>query len=159
MGKYTSEDLTEALSAVNSIIRKCEKAQVKFQEGNSQHTLLKNRLKAMYISKTLIAEKLSKMEPTTEPHTISDDSCNSELLLSNLDKLHTTDLGAERIRKNLSLESNDVVDWCREKIKASKAKITRWGKNWYISVDGCRITVNAQSYTIITAHNVDQVRN
>ena len=30
--------------------------------------------------------------------------------------------------------------------------ITRKGKNWYITVEGCIITVNAHSFTIITAH-------
>jgi len=70
----------------------------------------------------------------------------------NLDKLHTTDLGVLRIRKNLSLDEEDVVAWCKDKIKAENADITRKGKNWYISVDGCIITVNAHSYTIITAH-------
>lgn len=62
MINYTVEELTEALRAINSIIQKCEKAQEKFPEGNSHHTLLRNRLKAMYISKTLITEALSKME-------------------------------------------------------------------------------------------------
>ncbi len=152
MGKYNNEELTEALRAINSIIHKCEKAQKKFPEGKSQHTLLRNRLKAMYISKTLITETLSKVESTAEPQTLSDDNCNSELLLSNLDQLHTTDLGTERIRKNLHLDTDDVVGWCREKMKAVNALITRKGKNWYIAVDNCEIAVNAHSYTIITAH-------
>lgn len=60
MNEYTVEELTEALRAVNSIIGKCEKAQEKFQEGNSHHTLLRNRLKAMYISKSLITNEISK---------------------------------------------------------------------------------------------------
>lgn len=73
-------------------------------------------------------------------------------LLKNLDKLHTTELGAIRIRRNLSLDTEDVVLWCQTKIKSDNAVITRKGKNWYINVDGCIITVNAYSYTIITAH-------
>ncbi|MCC0782631.1 DUF3781 domain-containing protein [Clostridioides sp. ES-S-0108-01] len=73
-------------------------------------------------------------------------------LLRNLDKLHTTELGVVRIKKNLSLETNDVVNWCKTKIESSSAVINRKGKNWYISVDNCIITVNAYSYTIITAH-------
>ncbi len=75
----------------------------------------------------------------------------NELIL-NLDRLHTTELGIERIKRNLCLEAGDVVGWCREKIKASDSGITRKGKNWYISTAGCVITVNAYSYTIITAH-------
>jgi hypothetical protein len=59
MSDYTKGELEEALKAVNSIISKCEKAQEKFSEGNSQHTLLKNRLKAMYISKPLITNEIS----------------------------------------------------------------------------------------------------
>jgi hypothetical protein len=55
MGKYTREELLEALRVVSSTISKCEKMQLKFRDGTSQHTLLKNRIKAMYISKSLIA--------------------------------------------------------------------------------------------------------
>lgn len=73
-------------------------------------------------------------------------------LLQNLDKLHTTELGVVRIRKNLFLDTDNVVDWCKTKIKSFNASIIRNGKNWYVNVDGCIITVNAYSYTIITAH-------
>lgn len=59
MGQYTRDELAEALRAIASIIHKCEKAQEKFPEGTAHHTLLKNRLKAMYISKTLIEEALN----------------------------------------------------------------------------------------------------
>ena len=71
-------------------------------------------------------------------------------LLSNLEKLHTTELGVERIRGNLNLDTDDAVKWCRQKIE--KADIVRKGKNWYARTDDCVITVNAHSYTIITAH-------
>jgi len=77
----------------------------------------------------------------------------TELLL-NLDKLHTTDLGAVRIRKNLSLEVEDVIRWCKDKIQKPNALIIRRGKNWYVDIEGCKITVNAHSYTIITAHRI-----
>lgn len=73
-------------------------------------------------------------------------------LLNNLDKLHTTELGVVRIKKNLSLNTDDVVGWCRTKINSNKSVITRNGKNWYVYIDDCVITVNAHSYTIITAH-------
>lgn len=65
MPEYTPDELTDALRAVNSIIHKCEKAQQKFPEGNSHHTLLRNRLQAMYVSKALIAEKLSDRNSQT----------------------------------------------------------------------------------------------
>lgn len=73
-------------------------------------------------------------------------------LLLHLNQLHTTDLGVVRIRKNLSLDTDDVVSWCREKICSPSSSIVRKGKNWYVAIDGCVITVNAYSYTIITAH-------
>ena len=75
-------------------------------------------------------------------------------LLENLDRLHTTELGVIRIKKNLSLNVENVIEWCKEKISLSNAKIIRKGKNWYITIDNCIITVNAYSYTIITAHKV-----
>lgn len=73
-------------------------------------------------------------------------------LLENLDKLHTTELGVERIKRNLSLDTSDVVGWCKTKIYSADAVISRNGKNWYVNVDNCILTVNAYSYTIITAH-------
>ncbi len=54
METYTSEELTKALKVVSSNLSKCEKMQIKFKKGTSQHTLLKNRIKALEISKSLI---------------------------------------------------------------------------------------------------------
>ena len=75
-------------------------------------------------------------------------------LLENIENLHTTPMGVDRIRCNLSLgdDVKDVVEWCRQKILDALADISRQGKNWYIKIDGCVITVNAYSFTIITAH-------
>ena len=75
-------------------------------------------------------------------------------LIENIEKLHTTTMGVERIRRNLSLgdDVKDVVAFCQQEILDDKAEITRQGKNWYVKIDGCIITVNAYSYTIITAH-------
>jgi len=75
---------------------------------------------------------------------------NNELL-SNLDKIHTTELGVERIRKNLGLDTEDVVKWYKEKTEKAD-DMFRKGKNWYVHVDDCIITINAYSFTIITAH-------
>ena len=72
-------------------------------------------------------------------------------LLDNLDKIHTTEAGAERIKRNVALEVDDIVDWCKEKIMTAE-NIIRKGKNWYICYENIVITINAHSYTIITAH-------
>lgn len=81
-------------------------------------------------------------------------------LLQNLEKLHTTELGVVRIKQNLGLKTDDVISWCKEKIRSAEEKsITRKGKNWYIKTDGCTITVNAYSYTVITAHREEENKN
>ena len=52
--KYTIKELGEALQIVSSTIDRCEKAQHKFVEYTPQYTLLTNRIKALYISKSLL---------------------------------------------------------------------------------------------------------
>lgn len=80
------------------------------------------------------------------------DSSTGLELLHHIEELHTTELGIERIKQNLSLDTDDVVAWCKDKIGSVHANITRKGKNWYVFVENFVITVNAHSYTIITAH-------
>ena len=41
---------------------------------------------------------------------------NKEVLLMNIDKIHTTEMGIDRIKKNLKLDINNVVDYCKNKI-------------------------------------------
>lgn len=77
---------------------------------------------------------------------------SKKVLINNLDKIHTTEMGVSRIRRNLNLEDVDVVDYCIEVIKDFECKIERCGKNYYCYKDNIVITVNAYSYTIITAH-------
>lgn len=70
-----------------------------------------------------------------------------------IDELHTTRLGVERIKRNLRLpESADVVEYCRSLILDASALFERRGKNWYIMSGDCEITVNVGSRSIITAH-------
>ena len=79
---------------------------------------------------------------------------NSEILRTNLNRLHTTPLGEERIRKNLKIDCADVVDFCRKIIADKNCNIHKNGKNWYCEADGVVITVNSFSYTIITAKQI-----
>ena len=74
------------------------------------------------------------------------------MLLDHIDQLHTTDMGISRIEKNLKLDTDDVVLYCKNKVLDQKCNIYKQGKNWYCEVDGVKITVNSYSYTIITAH-------
>ena len=77
---------------------------------------------------------------------------NKEILLSNIDKIHTTCMGIDRIQKNLKLNTNYVVNYCKSKVLDKNCKIYRQGKNWYCEIDSIKLTINAYSYTIITAH-------
>ena len=73
-------------------------------------------------------------------------------LIENIRRVHTTEMGVGRIKNNLGLGAVDVVEWCRERILDRNARIERNGKNWYVVIDDSVITINASSYTIITAH-------
>ena len=77
---------------------------------------------------------------------------SKEILLSNIDKLHTTEIGIDRIKRNLKINTENVVKYCKEKILDNNCNIYKQGKNWYCEVDNIIITVNSYSYTIITAH-------
>lgn len=77
---------------------------------------------------------------------------NKDILLSNIDKIHTTEMGIDRIKKNLKLDTNDVVEFCKNKILDKNCDIYKQGKNWYSEIDNIKIAINSYSYTIITAH-------
>ena len=79
---------------------------------------------------------------------------NRELLLSNIDKIHTTEMGIDRIKKNLKINTNDVVEYCKNKVLDKNCNIYKLGKNWYCEIDNIKITINSYSYTIITAHKL-----
>ena len=57
---FKRNDLQEALRAFASMISRTEKASIKFTPGTSQHTLQRNRLKALQIAEALIQMELDK---------------------------------------------------------------------------------------------------
>ena len=77
---------------------------------------------------------------------------DKRILLDNISKVHTTEMGIDRIKKNLKLNTNDVVEFCKNKILDKNCNIYKQGKNWYCEIDNFKITINSYSYTIITAH-------
>lgn len=79
---------------------------------------------------------------------------NTDVLFTNLDKLHTTELGEQRIKQNIELKTNCISDWCRLCILDKKSSISLRGKNWYVNTGTCIITINATSFTIISAHKI-----
>lgn len=77
---------------------------------------------------------------------------SKEKLLADIDKVHTTEMGNERIKKNLKLNTNDAVEYCKNKVLDKNCNVYKQGKNWYCEIDNIKITINSYSYTIITAH-------
>lgn len=78
-----------------------------------------------------------------------------DLLLKNINKIHTTLLGDIRIKKNLKLEKNiDSVEFCKEIIQNKETNITHIGKNYYCLYKNIKIVINSYSFTIITAHTI-----
>ncbi len=73
-------------------------------------------------------------------------------ILDNIDKVHSTEMGIDRIKRNLKIDTYDVVDYCKQKVLDSKCNIYKRGKNWYCEIENIIITINSYSYTIITAH-------
>jgi len=53
--EFSKAELEKAISLLSYTIINCEKMQLKFSEGTSQHSLLRNRIKALYISKALLS--------------------------------------------------------------------------------------------------------
>ena len=79
---------------------------------------------------------------------------DKKILLDNIDKIHTTEMGVNRIKRNLKIDTDDVVEYCKNKMMEKNNNIYKQGKNWYCEVGNIKITINSYSYTIITAHIV-----
>ena len=84
-------------------------------------------------------------------HKIGGKMQDKDVLIENIDKVHTTEMGVGRISRNMGI-SGDVVEICKGKILKKESVVERKGKNYYVNIDDCIITVNASSFTIITAH-------
>ena len=73
------------------------------------------------------------------------------IIISNIDKIHTTELGEDRIKKNLKL-NDEAVNYLKEKLLDDRSIVYKEGKNYYCEIDNIRITINSYNYCIITAH-------
>ena len=76
---------------------------------------------------------------------------HKKILLENIDRIHTTEMGVGRIQKNLGI-NDEPVSYCISKLKQDNSEVKKEGKNYYVSIDDCIITINSSSFTIITAH-------
>lgn len=75
-----------------------------------------------------------------------------EILINNINKIHTTNMGLDRIKKNLKLDNYDIIEYIKNIIKNKYTITYKKGKNYYCETDNTIITINSYSYTIITAH-------
>lgn len=77
---------------------------------------------------------------------------DKEILIKNIENIHTTPLGIERIRNNLNLDTYNVIEYCVDAINDDNSVVTKKGKNYYVRLRNTEITINSSSFTIITAH-------
>jgi mannose-6-phosphate isomerase-like protein (cupin superfamily) len=131
----------------DGIVHLCEGDFIIVPKGTSHKPICKGLVKCLLIEKdgTLIKENTGRAYD------------DSNVLLKNIDRIRITELGIERVKKNLGLTSADILAWCVTRIKCSDS-IIRKGKNWYVYADGVAITINANNYTIITAHKIKESR-
>lgn len=79
---------------------------------------------------------------------------NKQILINNIHKLHTTSMGIDRIKRNINLKDENIVEYLKKLIINPNCYIYKQGKNWYCEINNIKITVNSFSYTIITAHKM-----
>ena len=77
---------------------------------------------------------------------------NKKELMKNIEQIHTTELGIQRIKRNLELNCEDVVDYCINILKDENSRVIKSGKNYYLTLGDKEVTINSSSFTIITAH-------
>lgn len=76
-----------------------------------------------------------------------------DILLSNIDKIHTTLLGSERIKKNINIKDNEI-EYIKKIILDKESIIYKKGKNYYCEINNIKITINSYNYCVITAHKL-----
>jgi hypothetical protein len=78
-----------------------------------------------------------------------------EIMLNNIDELHTTNLGYSRIKENLGVTERNVVNYCKRILLDDNSVVYKKGKNYYVLLDNIKITIHSTSYTLITAHLIE----
>lgn len=140
MENYTNEELNVALREVSSTISKCEKIHGKFAEGTAQYSLLRNRIKAMIISKLLIENEISSKEQATRDQ--SDDTVKKlDLDRKNVMEQYTKIELTEALRPVIS-----VISKC-EKAQSKFAEGTvhyRRNKNLIKAMEIAKALIEAQ---------------
>ena len=74
---------------------------------------------------------------------------DKKILLDNIDKIHTTEMGVDRIKRNLKIDTADVVEYCKNKVLDKNCNIYKQGKNWYCEEENIKITNKSYSLSLI----------
>lgn len=53
---------------------------------------------------------------------------DKKILLDNIDKIHTTEMGIDRIKRNLKIDTADVVEYCKNKVLDKNCNIYKQDK-------------------------------
>ena len=73
-----------------------------------------------------------------------------EILINNINKIHTTELGHLRIFKATNLKENEDILWIKECIYDNNSLINKRGKNYYVINNNYEIYINSYNYSVIT---------
>ena len=115
------------------------------------------------IEKIIITE-FTKPKENSTAHEYLEHVINSKQLidkkrvfnLNNIKKIHTTELGNKRIKKNLKIANVDIINYLKEIIKSDECIIYKKGKNYYCETADIIITINSYNFCVITAHRVNK---
>ena len=75
-----------------------------------------------------------------------------DILLTNIERIHTTELGEERLIENLRLANKNPIRYVKDFLRNPKSHVYKKGKNFYCEYNHVRLTINAYTFTVITAH-------
>lgn len=71
-------------------------------------------------------------------------------LLENADRIHASEMAAQRLRANLELVRMDPVTWVREAVLDPGAEITLKGRKWHVHWQDTLITIHDGTFAIDT---------
>lgn len=77
-----------------------------------------------------------------------------KIIQNKIDKIHTTDMGIDRIKRHLKI-NNNVLDFIMKLIMNDNIYLYKKGKNYYVEINNTKITINSYNYSIITAHIIN----
>lgn len=72
-------------------------------------------------------------------------------LQENVEKIHASEMAAQRLRANLDLIRTNPVTWVREVVMRPDVKIRKTGKKWYVETGNAIVTIYDDTFAILTA--------